>query len=262
MSGWTGGRNVSWMLDFLWMQGKIMVSGRQGIQKYWDIAERVLPDWTPRDKLSEREVVRRAAEKVSARGVGTKKHIEGHYISGRYPDLQPRRNELGQEQIVEQVEIGTAITTHGRGRGMCIEDVLPQWDAIERGQFAGRTVLLSPFDNLIRDRVRTVQFWDYDFKIEIYVPQAKRKYGYYVLSILHNDQLIGRIDPQMDRARGVLNIHAVHAEPIAALRRVDRVGVRGAIEELGTFLGANEITYTGRCPEARQRRSSRTRNTP
>jgi uncharacterized protein YcaQ len=68
-SGWTVERNVDRMLDILWTQGRIMVVGRDGIQKIWDLAERWLPEWTPRDRLSEREVVRRAAQR-SLRALG------------------------------------------------------------------------------------------------------------------------------------------------------------------------------------------------
>jgi uncharacterized protein len=64
-TGWTSGRNVSRMLDFLQMQGTIVVADRTGGQKLWDLAERVLPDWTPRERLPEREVVRRAAREVA-----------------------------------------------------------------------------------------------------------------------------------------------------------------------------------------------------
>ncbi|HRE29737.1 MAG TPA: crosslink repair DNA glycosylase YcaQ family protein, partial [Anaerolineales bacterium] len=62
-----------------------------------------------------------------------------------------------------------------------------------------RTVLLSPFDNLIADRARTERLFDFEFRIEIYTPVAKRKFGYYVLPILHGERLIGRIDPQFER---------------------------------------------------------------
>src|SRR3972149_618380 len=87
-TGWTSGRNVSQMLDYLWTKGKIMVAGRSGIQKLWDVGERCLPDWTPRDRLPRREVVRRAAQKsLRALGVASPRHIGEHFTRRRYTDL-------------------------------------------------------------------------------------------------------------------------------------------------------------------------------
>ncbi len=90
--------------------------------------------------------------------------------------------------------------------------------------------------------------FDFDFRIEIYTPQHKRQYGYYVLPILHGDRLIGRVDPKMDREHGRLHIHAVHAEKHAPLDRRTARSIRAAIEELAAFLGASEIRYTRLVP--------------
>lgn len=253
-SGWTNDRNVSRMLDFLWMQGKIMVARRQGLNKFWDLSERVLPEWTPREKWSEREIVTRAAQtSLRALGVATERHISQHYIAGRYPQLRERLEELEQAGEIERVEIRDPKHGAWKGTWFVHRADLPLLEQIERGEFEGRTVLLSPFDNLVRDRVRNLQFWDFDYKIEIYVPQAKRKYGYYVLPILHGEQLIGRIDPQMDRANGILNIRAVHAEHNAPRDGKTARAVRQAIDELGVFLNASEIRYSARVPEGWQR---------
>ena len=131
---------------------------------------------------------------------------------------------------------------------------VPLLDRIEAGEFAfERTTLLSPFDNLICDRTRTAKLFNFDFRVEIYTPQHKRKYGYYVLPILHGDRLIGRVDPKMDREHGRLHIHAVHAEHNAPMTRAVARSIRTAIEELATFLGASEIHYTHLVPSGWQR---------
>lgn len=252
-SGWTNDRNVSRMIDFLWMQGKIMVARREGLNKFWDLAERVLPEWTPREKLSEREIVLRAAQtSLKALGVGTERHISQHYIHGRYPNLKERLGELREMGEIERVEVRDG-NGAWKGEWFVHASDIPLLEKLGRGEFEGRTVLLSPFDNLVRDRVRNIQFWNFDYKIEIYTPQAKRKYGYYVLPILHHDQLIGRIDPKMDRAQGVLNINAVHLEPNAPRDLKTARAVRDAIEELGEFLNATDIQYGANIPDAWRR---------
>ena len=131
---------------------------------------------------------------------------------------------------------------------------LPLLDALQNGAWQPRTVLLSPFDNLICNRQRSRDLFDFDFTIEIYVPKHKRKYGYYVLPILHGDRLIGRIDPFMDRAAGRLKVNAVYAEPSAPATRVTAKAVAAAIQDLAAFLGATAIDYNPqRVPDAWRR---------
>jgi hypothetical protein len=263
-TGWTSGRNISRMLDYLWIDGRLMVAGREGIQKLWDLSERCLPDWTPRDKLTEREVVRRAAQKsLRALGVGTAQHIKYHFIRGFYPNLaqalaeleaegkivpiQFRRDDpVGRLRDVPPERLYMAERLNNIGTWYIHADDLPLLDQLSNGAWQPRTTLLSPFDNLICDRKRTELMFDFNYRIEIYVPKAKRKYGYYVLPILHGDQFIGRVDPAMDRENERLIINAVQAEPGVP---GSAWPVAGAIEDLATFLGAKEIEYTKKVPE-------------
>jgi uncharacterized protein len=118
-------------------------------------------------------------------------------------------------------------------------DDLPLLERLEAGDWRPRTTLLSPFDNLIIDRERTQRLFGFHYRMEIYVPKAARRYGYYVLPVLHGDRLVGRVDPVMDRARGRLVVNAVHAEPDAPAAA--GAAVAGALEELAAFLGAGGV---------------------
>jgi uncharacterized protein YcaQ len=99
-----------------------------------------------------------------------------------------------------------------------------------------RTTFLSPFDRLIHDRARTEALWDFYYRLEMYVPKAKRQYGYYVLPILRGDRLIGRIDPVFDRKAGVLRVNSVHWEP-----GVKPVSLARPLRDLARFVGADSI---------------------
>jgi uncharacterized protein YcaQ len=236
------------MLDFLQMQGLIVVAARVGGQKLWDLAERVLPEWTPRHRLSEREAVRRAAEKaVRALGLASPRDINHHFTRNRYPGLAQALADLEKQGRLARV---TVAPEPGRapwkGPHYIHADDFPALERLADGDWQPRTVLLSPFDNLICDRQRTQQWFDFDFRIEIYVPKPKRKYGYYVLPILHGDRLIGRADPWMDRAQGRLHVNAVYAEPTAPTDRDTARAVAGAVEDLARFLGAREVVYDRR----------------
>jgi uncharacterized protein YcaQ len=126
---------------------------------------------------------------------------------------------------------------------------LPLLDKLSKGDWEPRTTLLSPFDNLICDRKRTELLFGFKPSLEIYVPRSRRKYGYYTLPILHGDQLIGRVDPKMDRERDRLVINAVHAEPEAPMTSETAREIANAVEELSLFLGANRIHYGQKVPQ-------------
>ncbi len=247
-TGWNAGRNMHLMLAHLWHSGAIMVAGRRGGQKLWDLAERCLPAWTPREQLRERDVVRRAVQvSLRALGVARPQHMEQHYIRGSYPNLDGVLAGLEAEGRIAQVRIGD----DGRqwpGPWYVHADDLPLLDRLAHGHWEPRTTLLSPFDNLLCDRARTQTLFGFTFTMEIYVPPAQRRYGYYVMPVLHGDHLIGRIDPRMDRARGRLIINAVHAEPDAPKTRKTGEAVVRAIEDLALFLGARDIAYGRRIP--------------
>ena len=104
------------------------------------------------------------------------------------------------------------------------------------GPVPRRVTFLSPFDRLIHDRDRAEALWDYRYRLEMYVPKAKREYGYYVLPILRGDRLIGRIDPVLDRKTGVLKVNSVHWEP-----GVKPVSLQRPLRDLAKFIGAGSI---------------------
>jgi uncharacterized protein YcaQ len=126
---------------------------------------------------------------------------------------------------------------------------LPLLERIQAGEWEPRTTLLSPFDNLIYERDRTELLFGFRFRTEIYMPKAKRQYGYYLLPILHGDRLIGRVDAAMERAQARLVVKAIHAEPDAPITVVAARAVGRALRELGAFLGAERVDLSGPVPE-------------
>lgn len=241
-SGWSNSRNVGQMLSFMWGQGDIMVAERHGLQKKWALTEDHLPSWTPREALSEQEIVWQTAQKsLRGLGVATAKQISNHFTRNRYANLAETLADLVAEKTILPISLQDNDVTwpgqwylHTADLDL-VEQVSTNWQP--------RTTLLSPFDNLICDRDRTELMWDFHFRIEIYVPKAKRQYGYYVLPILHGDQLIGRIDPRMDRKTGTLHVNAIYLEPQISDDTATGRNIIAAIQELAQFLGASDIAY-------------------
>jgi uncharacterized protein len=106
----------------------------------------------------------------------------------------------------------------------------------EDGSVPERTTFLSPFDRLIHDRDRTETLWDFFYRLEMYVPAAKREYGYYVLPILHDDRLVGRIEPVFDRQDKVLRVKGLWWQP-----GEDPLDLEKPLAGLAAFLGAELI---------------------
>lgn len=249
-SGWTNERNVDRMLGFLWASGAIMVAGREGIQKLWDLTERVLSPDAPRERLSDLEVTRRAVDRsLHGLGVGTAKQIKTHFTRDRYPELQRVLAEFERAGRIERVTVehdGAPIP----GIWFVHRDELPLLERIERGRWEPRTTMLSPFDNLIADRARTELLFDLPYRMEIYVPKDKRIYGYYAMPVLDGDRFVALVDPAMDRANGRLLVRGVHAAPgTTATAEVWR-SVAGAVGELAGWLGASEIELEAPVPAA------------
>ena len=225
-SGWTAGRNVNQMLERLWVEGEITVVGRDGNQRLWDLANRWFPAWTPRKRLSAKARSDRAVElSLKALGVATERQVYEHFTRWAYDDLKG-----SVQRLVDRGDVLPA--TMGGRRGFYLHR-----DHVDHkgAPWSGRTVLLSPFDNLIADRKRTKLFFDFDFGIEIYVPAAKRKRGYYALPILSGDRLIGSADVRFDRsARRLVVERLLFEEGFGMTAAVQR-----AIDELETFVSAD-----------------------
>jgi uncharacterized protein YcaQ len=231
--GWNDmGRNTAMMLEIMWTKGEVMIVGRQGQERVWDLASRRLPVDEPR--LPARTVARRILD-TQLRALGVAKISEfGWAFDGRPPGWERALVDLMRDDVAVPVTV---------------EDLPGEWYAhaeILEQRFRGRTVLLSPFDRLIHDRARTEELFGFRYRLEMYVPKTKREYGYYVLPILQGDRLIGRLDPLFDRKSQTLAINGMWADPNAPANAGP--AVRAAIDELAGWLGARDITFGAATP--------------
>jgi len=225
--GWNDGKNLGRMLEILWRAGEIAISRREGTQRVWDLADRVLPagDEALPDEIVAIETMER---QLRARGFDASGF-------GQAIDYGLPAREIGRDSLLADGVAVPAVIDGLSGEWLAHADVLAALDE----PWQPRTTLLGPFDPLISDRERTEALFDFRFRLEIYVPVAKREYGYYVLPILHGDRLIGRIDPVLDRKRRVLTVNAVYAEPHAPADAWP--SVRAAIDGLAAWIGADDV---------------------
>ena len=209
-------QTIARLLDQMWMQGRIGVADRVGIERRWDVMDRCLPEGTlvaaDAEPLATPEAVRRATLRaVDMLGVARATHITAHFTRRRYPGLNgPDGGVLAElERAGELRRLGVDGL---RGDWWARPEDLERVASLPEGR---RTLALSPFDNLLCDRSRTAELFGFDHRLEIYVPPAKRRWGYYVLPILHGERLIARADVRVENggAEPVLRVVSLHHEP-------------------------------------------------
>lgn len=234
-------QNIARLLDRLWLQGRIGIAGRIGIERHWDVMERCLPPGalaaTDGEPLTEDEVVRRAVLRaVGMLGVARAKHINAHFTRRRYPGL----GGAGKGVLAE-------LERSGELQRVTVEALGGDWWALPRDldllhelEPGRRTIALSPFDNVLCDRARAAELFGFDHRLEIYVPASKRRWGYYVLPILHGERLVARADLRMERDgdEPVMRVVTLHWEEG---RRPTRA-VAGALKSLAGWRRAELAT--------------------
>ncbi|HVC75072.1 MAG TPA: crosslink repair DNA glycosylase YcaQ family protein [Candidatus Micrarchaeaceae archaeon] len=230
-SGWNDGRTTGQMLDFLSAQGEIAISGREGNDRLWDLAHRVHPEGQP--EISTEEAIRiRAEKRLRSLGIARQAALGRNFTMTEY---------LG---TANQPSPGAIA---GVGIAVEVEGIAGKWvvdPKLLRRTFEGRTATLSPFDRLIHDRRRLLELFEFDYLLEIYVPPAKRRWGYYVLPVLDGDRFIGRFDAKADRESSTLRVPQIHLERGTSGKDVRTV--EGELQELADWLGLDKVVVQRR----------------
>ncbi|WP_137904667.1 winged helix-turn-helix domain-containing protein [Chryseobacterium sp. 2VB] len=201
---WWNWKPAKLALERLFMQGDLMISGRVGMQKTYDLTERVLPssiDTTEPTPLEFAEYL--VKTNLRAYGFTTLKQIT-HLRKGNdvKKDVKKVLQTMLEEGLISQVK------TEGLSSVFMLNHVLEK--TFDPGN--SNIWLLSPFDNAIIHRDRIKQIFDFDFRLECYTPKEKRQYGYFCLPILFGDQFIGRVDCKAHRKEKKLELIHLHIE--------------------------------------------------
>jgi uncharacterized protein YcaQ len=250
-TGWTNDRNASQMLEFLSAEGRVLVAGRAGQERLWDLTERCVPAKALVSTATPTKLIRDATiRSLRALGVATATQIQNMLPYALRESVAKTIVTLERSGEFIPSRIGTGDgTLKGRWYVHAADaELVPSLDR----RWTGRTTLLSPFDTLIRDRARTEALFGMRYRLEIYVPKAKRQHGYFAMPILHEDALIGRIDSRVDRERAALVVESLHLEPGAPRDRATERSVRHALDDLAGFVGMRGVAM----PKAASRRPS------
>jgi len=225
-------------LDYMWYAGDLATSHRKNFNKYYDLAERIIPPSVRRDFRDDEEQVCWLCHGALARlGFGSYSDIQKFWAA---VDLDEVRNWAANfaENLVN-VEIERADGSFFNAIApMSIED-----DIANLKKPTSRLRILNPFDPVVRDRERLKRLFGFDYKIEIFTPAAKRKYGYYVYPILVGDRFIGRIEIRADRKAKVLTVENLWAEENMNFNIERKRKLESEISRLTKFVGASQTIW-------------------
>jgi hypothetical protein len=233
-SGWWDWRPSKLALERLHLDGRLMTMRRKDFQKVYDLPENILPEdidtTMPTAEEFARYVIRRS---LKALGIAYVKDIA---YRGRYVKNSVR------EELKKLVDTGEVCEVEVIGLKGSPLYMLSEYTS-KKIEVAGDAFVLSPFDvlNVYRHRLR--DFFDFDYQVECFVPQAKRKYGYFSLPVLVGDTFVARMDAKTNRKKQTLLIHNLHFEPVN-LTELMVVKIGEAIKAFARFNQCEEIVLT------------------
>jgi uncharacterized protein YcaQ len=217
-------------LEYLFLTGQLMSRGRgTDFARMYDTPERVLPERilkapTPREHDARKQLLVRSA---IAQGVATSSDLADYYRQ-KLATVKPLIAELVEEGELREVAVD----------GWTEKTFVHRNAKLPKQLHA--TALLSPFDSLVWCRPRNERLFNFHYRIEIYTPKEKRKFGYYVLPFMMNGEMVGRVDLKADRANGALLAHSVHTEKGVKRSAINDV-LSAELDAMANWLGLEQV---------------------
>jgi uncharacterized protein len=245
-NSWGGNKPEKHIMQHMWWRMELMVAYRRKFRRYYDLRERVLPGWDDAQALPAEEANRQLIEQaVKALGVATPRWAYNFYYlnANSYPEDRFAADVQSGRWIPLQMEDWqTPVYLHPEN--------MPVLEAALADELtASHTTLLCPFDPVLTDRDRLEQVFDFSYSLECYVPKNKRTYGYFVLPILHNGKLIGRLDSKAWRKEKEYEVIALYLEDEQAWDETAMQAVRDCIWDFARWQDLETVRVTQILPE-------------
>lgn len=237
-TGWWDWHPSKTALEFLWRSGRLAVCHRRGFRKHYDLPERVVPAEQLNRHVDDAEIVDWAMSAALERlGFATSGEMAAFFEIVRRDEAKAWCAEaLAAGRIIE-IDVGLA--DGSCRRSFSTEAIMDSVAALPDP--SNRVRVLSPFDPALRDRARAERLFGFHYRIEIFVPEAKRRYGYYVFPVLQGDRVIGRIDAR--RSGSAIRVRAFWPEPPVP---VGKISIKALTAELGRvrhLVGAEDVNF-------------------
>lgn len=238
--GWWDWHPSKTALEWLWRTGQLAITRREGFHKVYDLTERVIPAPILRAEMSAKAKADWACTSaLDHLGFGTPAEIAAFW------DALPRdavrawaQDALARGEIVEIAVEGADGTQR---------PALARPDVLARAEDAppppSRLRVLSPFDPALRDRARAEFLFGFHYRIEVFVPEPKRRWGYYVFPVLEGDRLVGRLDAKAHRSEGTLRVRAFWPEAGVQLTQARTAKLMAELDRLARFSNCNRVEF-------------------
>ncbi len=237
--GWWDWHPSKTALEYLWRAGTLSICHRENFRKYYDLSERVFPDFAeapmPDTQATLDWLCGAALDRL---GFATSGELAAFWDIATPAEAKDwTRRGLASGALIE-VEVAGV---DGTRRQVARPDVLAAAEAAPEPP--KRMRVLSPFDPALRDRKRAERLFGFHYRIEVFVPAPKRRYGYYVFPLLEGDRLVGRVDMKADRRAGVLNVTALWPEPRVRWTDARQARLEAELARLCRFAGLESVTW-------------------
>lgn len=237
--GWWNWKPAKSALELLWWMGQILVVDRVGFERVYDLTERAVPskylDSTVGVEDVWRYYLKRSLDFLVAATLNDLRNYYNFHIYALDKNQPVKQILLEKVQLLEQedtiveVEVENAKQTY-----YALAQSMPLIEAKQQKCASrDRAWFLSPFDNIVWDRVRVERLFDADVRLEAYVPKAKRRFGYYAMPILLNDRIVGRFDPKVDRKSHTLILENLE---LSVSKEEESDVLEAVREELAAFM--------------------------
>ena len=238
--GWWDWHPSKTALEYLWRSGALTVVGRDGFKKRYDLTERVLDDAFTNDTPDTKETIDWCCNNALDRlGFATSGELAAFWRHATTTETKAWCDKALQRGEVVPVEIQQA---DGKWRKTLMRPETLDDEALDQ-PVTKRLRVLSPFDPALRDRKRAKALFGFDYTIEIFVPEDKRTYGYYVFPILEGDQLVGRVDMKAFRDKDFLHVKALWPEQGIRWGKARQNAFEAEAERLTRLAGVSRVTW-------------------
>ncbi len=238
--GWWDWHPSKTALEWLWRTGQLAIAGRDGFQKVYDLAERVIPDLHHGADISHENMVLWACgSALDQLGFATVSELQAYWNAVEIGAVKTwAQGALARGEVVE---IAVAGASGAVKMALARPDIADQIAEIpDSGQ---RLRVLSPFDPALRDRARAEFLFGFYYRIEVFVPEAKRRWGYYVFPVLEGDRIIGRIDAKAYKSERILRVKAFWPEAGVAMGAGRMQRLAAELHRLAQFAGCDRVEF-------------------
>lgn len=234
--GWWDWHPSKTALEYLWRSGRLAIRHRSGFRKVYDLAERVIPEAQRAARLDDAEILDWALSSALERlGFATSGELAAFFQIATPDEAKAWCARALAAGRIAEIEVQAA--DGQRRRSYALTGLAERVAALPEP--SGRVRLLSPFDPALRDRARAERLFGFRYRIEIFVPAARRQYGYYVFPVMQGDRLIGRLDARRDG--DALAVRAFWPEPGQRMGKARLAGLMAELQRLLPLTGGRDI---------------------